>query len=255
MNARAGHVQKKDVAVLVLCASFLFFAVGAVGQAGRQRAREFTCRSNVKQLSGAWLKYEKDHDGELVGGSTSPGNWVELGQYSNTTEQKLGAIRRGLLFPYVGDVRIYRCPAQEKQEHPKQFGLRSFAIAGGANGESWSSYERATKYSDLENPAMRYIFVEEPDPRGGLGGSWQMHPRKVGPMWVDPIGMWHDTKSSLGFADGHAETHAWHDRSFIEWNRRAMYSPATFNFAMTPPADEQDDINYMAKGFPYKSLK
>ena len=40
--------------------------------------------------------------------------------------------------------------------------------------------------------------------------------------------MWHDDKSTLGFADGHAETHRWHDRSFIAWNLIAMRTPSLF---------------------------
>jgi len=253
MNRRAGCVQKKDLAVLVLCTTFLLSALGAVGEGGRNRAREFACRSNVKQLSGAWLKYAEDHGGELVGGNASPGGWVNQPAYAYTTEQKLDAIRTGLLFSYVGDVRVYRCPAQEKQEDSRQFGLRSYSIAGGANGEIWSAYVRITKHSELDNPAARYVFVEEPDPRQALRGSWQMY---LNPKsWVDPVGMWHDTKSTLGFADGHVETHAWHDRSFIEWNLKAMYPSVTFFYGMTPPADEQNDIDYMARGYPYKALR
>jgi prepilin-type processing-associated H-X9-DG protein len=237
---------------MVLCATFLLAALGAVGQAGRQRAREFVCRSNVKRLSGVWLKYADEHNGALVGGHTGPGNWVD-GTYG-ATQRNLDVIRKGLLFPYVGDVRIYRCPAQEAQRDPNQFFcLRSFAVAGGANGESWSNYEKATKYSDLKDPASRYIFVEAASPRGVLLGSWQMNPKPR--TWVDPVAMWHDTKSTLGFADGHAETHAWQDQSFIKWNLTAMYSPLKFTFGMVPPASEQNDIDYMAKGFPYKSLK
>jgi prepilin-type processing-associated H-X9-DG protein len=109
------------------------------------------------------------------------------------------------------------------------------------------------KYAELENPAVRYVFLEEPDIRGTLPGSWQMNPGSR--TWVDPVTMWHDRKTTLGFADGHAETHAWRDKSFIDWNLQAMYSPAVFTFNMMPPADERNDIDYMAKGFPYKSLR
>jgi prepilin-type processing-associated H-X9-DG protein len=107
----------------------------------------------------------------------------------------------------------------------------------------------------LKNPTIRYIFVEEMDTRGSNLGSWQMHPRQSGSTWVDPVAMWHNKKSTLGFADGHAEMHEWRDNSFIEWNLTAMYRPASFGFSMNPPADERTDIEYMAKGFPYLRLK
>ncbi|NLT77816.1 MAG: hypothetical protein GXX98_14945, partial [Planctomycetes bacterium] len=72
--------------------------------------------------------------------------------------------------------------------------------------------------------------------------------------WVDPLAMWHPERTTLGFADGHAETHPWQNRSLIEWCHRAMYESGQFAFSMTPPADEQEDIEYMAAGFPCKSI-
>jgi hypothetical protein len=69
----------------------------------------------------------------------------------------------------------------------------------------------------------------------------------------DVVAMWHDKKSTLGH--GHAETHAWHDASFIDWNLMAMYEPGRFSFSMPPPAEEREDIEYMANGFPRKSLR
>ncbi len=66
--------------------------------------------------------------------------------------------------------------------------------------------------------------------------------------------MWHEESTVLGFADGHAEIRRWRDQSLIDWCHRAMYGGA-FSFGMTPPDDEQEDVEYMAQGFPYKSLK
>ena len=40
--------------------------------------------------------------------------------------------------------------------------------------------------------------------------------------WVDPVAMWHNQQSTLGYADGHAEMHRWIDKYFIDWNLKAM---------------------------------
>ena len=161
-------------------------------------------------------------------------------------------IRRGLLFPYVGDLNAYHCPADQTLNDPNYPVFRTYSIPGGANGESWAGYTKAKVYSDLERPATRYIFVEDFDPRGGNIGSWQMNPGLK--TWVDPLAMWHEESTTLGFADGHGEVHRWHDESFIDWCDRAMDPSRPFSFMMTPPADEQRDVEYMAAGFPYKSL-
>ena len=68
------------------------------------------------------------------------------------------------------------------------------------------------------------------------------------------LAMWHNKKTTLGFADGHAEMHDWHDQYLIDWNLKAMYGEP-FSFGLTPPADAQTDIDYMAQGFACKSFK
>ncbi|MFH1718661.1 MAG: type II secretion system protein [Planctomycetota bacterium] len=223
-------------------------------RAAKDHARRVHCVANVKTLSLGWYLYQDDNDGELVPGHTNPGQWVDRPRSGDNVEQKKDAIRRGLLFPYVGKkVDVYACPADQRDKDPSQYTYRSFSIAGGANGESWGSYNGAKKYTDLKKPAQTYIFVEEIDPRGFNVGSWQMNPG-TSPNWVDPVAMWHNRQSSLGYADGHAEMHRWMDTSFIEWNLKAMYNQG-FSFNMTPPASEREDINFMNRGFPYKSLK
>lgn len=248
----ASQIRKADALALAICAAIAIACLGAVGEQGRNRAKEAVCLANVRQLSQAWLQFAQDHDGNLVGGHTNPGQWVDRDPFGATLAQQKEAIRRGVLFPYVGKVQIYRCPADPRRQDSRYVTYRTFAIPGGANGEMWAEYTRAKRLSDLAAPAKQYVFVEEMDPRGTLIGSWQMNPGTK--TWVDPLAMWHPQRTTLGFADGHAETHQWQNRSLIEWCHRAMYDLGGFAFSMTPPADEQEDIEYMATGFPCKSI-
>jgi prepilin-type N-terminal cleavage/methylation domain-containing protein/prepilin-type processing-associated H-X9-DG protein len=237
------------IAIIAILMAIIMPALRAV----RDQAKRVHCVNNVKTLSLGWFIYQDENDGELVPGHTDPGNWVLRPQNNATVEQKKQAIRDGLLYPFVGnEVGVFECPADDRDKNPEQYTYRSFSIAGGANGESWSGYEKATKYIELLRPSTRYIFVEEIDPRGYNVGSWQMNP---GPKtWVDPVAMWHNEQSTLGYADGHAEMHRWIDPHFIEWNLQAMDPGTPFSFNLSPPANERNDIEFMAKGFPYKSL-
>jgi len=220
--------------------------------AARDHAKRIHCVSNVKTLSLAWFMYKDANDDKLVRGHTDPGNWVLRPPDNATIEQKKDAIRRGALFPYVNNtVDVYRCPADFRIKDPGQFAFRSFSIAGGANGENWSGSVRARKYSDLKRPATKYVFLEDIDPRGYNVGSWVMNFNP--PRWVDPLAMWHNERGTIGFADGHAEMHRWHDRHFIVWCQQAMFEPGSFSFYRSAPADEREDINYMARGYPCKS--
>ena len=220
-------------------------------RAARDHAKRIHCVSNLKTLTLAWFMYKDENDDELVGGHTATGNWV-LAPSGNSIEDKKEAIRRGTLFPYVNNtVDVYRCPADLRIKDPGQFAFRSFSIAGGANGENWAGSVRATKYSDIKGPAAKYIFLEDIDPRGYNTGSWVMDFNP--PRWVDPLAMWHNEKGTMGFADGHSEMHRWNDRSFIDWCQQAMFEPRSFTFYRTPPADEREDINFMANGYPCRS--
>jgi prepilin-type N-terminal cleavage/methylation domain-containing protein/prepilin-type processing-associated H-X9-DG protein len=240
------------IAIIALLMAMLMAILMPSLRAAKDHAKRIHCVSNLKTLSLAWLMYKDDNDGDLVPGHTNPGNWVLRPPNPGTVEEKKDAIRNGLLFPYVNNtIDVYRCPADLRIKDPGQFAFRSFSIAGGANGENWSGSVRAKKYTDIKNPALKYVFLEDIDPRGFNTGSWVMD---FGPpSWVDPLAIWHNERSTMGFADGHSEMHRWNDRSFIDWCQQAMFEPRSFSFRMTPPADEHEDISYMARGYPCKS--
>jgi prepilin-type processing-associated H-X9-DG protein len=199
-------------------------------------------------LANAWLAFAEDHDGQLVGGNITnkPGAWVLPQPSPSHATNKYAGIINGALYPYVQDVGLYRCPA-----NPWPNPFCTYSIPGGANGENWVGYVRATTYYELKRPATTYIFLEEIDPRGYNIGSWVMDLRSD--RWIDPLLLWHNNRTTLGFADGHAETHGWVDKSLIDWCSLAVEDPGNFRFGMTPPPDERQDIEYMARGFPCKS--
>jgi len=240
------------IAVIAVLMAILMPAL----QRARDQAQRVHCVSNTRSLMLGWLLYKDDFDGRIVGGHTDPGNWVLRANNADNWDTKKRAIKGGLLYKYVGEeLGIYRCPADRRRESSSiPVAYRTFSIAGGANGEgggSWG-YVNFKLYTQLKKPAQQYIFVEEMDTRGENIGSFQMNPKNK--TWTDPLAMWHNAKSSLGFADGHAEMHTWESQSFIDWCKKAMNEPTTFTFGMTPPGDEREDIEYMRKGFPYKSL-
>ena len=252
MNKR-GFTLIELLVVIAIIAVLMAILMPAL-RAAKDQARRIHCVANVKTLAMGWLMYKDDNDDRLVGGNVAnePHMWVHTPGSGATLEQKMDAIKNGALFPYVGrTMDVYRCPADQRLKYPGQFAFRSFSIAGGANGEDWAGSVQAIKYTDIKNPATKYVFLEDVDPRGYNVGSWVMAFNP--PSWVDPLAMWHKDQGTFGFADGHSEMHRWHDKSFIDWCYTAMYEPGRFTFNMTPPGDEWEDIEFMAKGYPCKS--
>ncbi len=223
----------------------------------RNQAQGTVCTQNLRTLSIAWLLYKDYNDDRLVGGNAGSGkdaagrdsyDWVRGPTGTGTViECKKEGIRQGALFPYVGgSVDVYRCPADQRKLVPGQMAFRSYSIAGGANGEEWkNTYVPAEKYSEILQPATKYVFVEEADPRGWNKGSWVLNPRDQ--TWVDPLAIWHSrARSTLGLADGHAEIRRWVDDSTIEMSRKQ-------EFCAPVPPGEGEDLRYMLSGFPQKA--
>jgi hypothetical protein len=242
------NFTKKELIIVLICAVFLLQNIGAIGSGGRKKAKEMVCIANVKHLTDAWLIYTDDNDGFLVGGSTRNEyyrweDWVWSPYIIGgvTIEYKKQGIRKGALFPYVGNVNVYHCPDDIRTSIPNQQAFRSYSIADSMNGEiemSWW-YEPASRYSQIKKPAAKYVFVEESDSRGWNIGSWLMNP--IQPSWVDPLALWHNCKTTLGFADGHIQMKRWSDWSTVEMSENHQ-----FNF--TTPA-EDEDIRFMARGY------
>jgi prepilin-type N-terminal cleavage/methylation domain-containing protein len=248
------------IAIIALLMALLMPAL----RLANDQARAIICVNHLRQLSIAWFTYTTENDGELVNGHVPMNSnfprgilWVEppqdaAGNYTGgnvpgLVEDKLRGIEKGLLYPYVKNVKVYHCPGDGRIDIPEQLAYRSYSVAGGANGEGWdNSYKIALSYSEIRNPGTKYIFIEEADNRGWNRGSWVMNLNRTD-QWVDPFAIWHNEKSTLGFADSHAEKHNWVDKSTIEMSENQN------NFQNIPP-NEGEDYRYMMMGFPRSDL-
>lgn len=111
------------IAIVLILAGLLLPMLGRMIDKGRF----LICMSNVRQMVAANVLYAGDNDGKLVGP-----NWVPSGDppeekgWLTSTNRHLffgpDAVRSGLMFAYLHDERIYRCPADP------QSGARARAI-------------------------------------------------------------------------------------------------------------------------------
>jgi len=245
------------IAIIAILMAILMPAL----RAARDQGRRVHCVSNVRTLAMAWFMYQDDNDSMLVSGNVPRSAqfnelpdtfWVEppqgpLGSYTGEQpilEDELRGIERGGLYSYVKDVDVYRCPADDRKRDPDKATFRSFSIAGGMNGEERYSYtERGIiKYTEIRNPATKYVFVEEADPRQWNMGSWIIYP--TGDSWCDPLSIWHGTRSCLGWADGRAEMHRWLDERTIE-----MAEIFADRGGWSPNHPDSPDLKFMQRGY------
>jgi len=233
----------------------------------REQARSINCRSNVRSLTLAWLIYKDDNDAKLVNANTpkgSPGTrapWVVMPPNPGNSgiEEKKEYIKKGVLWPYVKDIGVYRCPSDRRKNSPwHKYAYRTYSITGGLNGVASSGGWEilpCLKYTDIRHPAAKWVFLAECDKRGYNMNSWVIRPKSK--RWVDPFGIWHRSNTStVGYCDGRVEMQQWRGKGLIEWNLSALHTPMNFSFNRTPTGDEEwEDFEAALRAYPYRAIQ
>jgi len=232
----------------------------------REQARSVACQSNVRTLTLAWLMYKDENDDKLVYGQNQPPYgwaWIPDNAQSSSVERKKEYIAKGTLWSFIKNIDVYHCPSDRREKSPyHKEAYRTYSIAGGMHGGSINGGQTAgvlpcMRYSDINGPSTKYVFLAECDIRGVNCGSWLINPKDR--KWVDAFGIWHSkNRSTLGYADGHAGMHRWYSEGLIKWNELALWKPTSFYFHRDPASSndslEMEDFESAVKGYAYRAL-
>lgn len=257
-----------ELLVVIAIIAMLLAILGPSLKLAKETATSAVCLSNLSGLTKTWFLYAGDNDDIVVGGGTgSPSapyfDWApyQLEADATSLDGKEQAIMTGALFPYAESTGVYHCPSDRRYLKPSEGGgkplggYRSYSIVGGLRGVDkdggWDIIPHQM-ISTIKNPGDKYVFVSEADGRGSNMGSWVLYPKtssRPDGGWVDPLTIWHNGRSTLGYADGHAEKHIWVDDSTYEMSENQ-------NFYQTVPSTESGgDLKYMAEHYPYLRLQ
>lgn len=183
-------------------------------------------------------------------------------------EYQLNGIRAGRLYAYTGTEKVYHCPNDKYWKTKKEGPWISYAGSGCMNSEDFltrdglygniltyrqvaipsgqtKSLYVVTKFNEIKAPANRFTFVEEDyaNPVGKnqlyYAGGYVMMSSGYWSWWDWPA-WYHNGRSTLGFADGHAEKHDWKDRRTLEIMRYGTGGSVQ---------DNNEDIDYCNKGY------
>ncbi len=250
MDRRKGFTLIELLVVIAIIALLLAVLIPALSAAKKQ-ATGIVCMSHVNGISRAWYIYSDENDSKLCNGhvprSAAYANrsaWVPPyednawfvnpphrhdGTYTGGTndtdpdptfeEEELG-LMDGALSPYVESPDVWHCPADKnylKPDDPStgrgRGGKRSYSIIGLMNGEQPTDPKCVRKMGQIVIPGEKIVFLENTDDRGWNMGSWIMDYSR--PSWIDPLAIFHLDRSTIGFADGHADKHHWLDGDTI----------------------------------------
>jgi prepilin-type N-terminal cleavage/methylation domain-containing protein/prepilin-type processing-associated H-X9-DG protein len=240
------------IAIIAILAAMLLPALAKA----KQKAQGIGCMSNMKQLCLGWKMYSGDNQDRLTqngdendqpasltdpsaqnGGKES--QWCPGGQYeiidhitgqpqlspaSVTAANNVGWqwIKLGQIYPYVNNVSLYHCPADNTSVAgpPSCPRVRSMSMNAWMNpiavwgGDTTASNTLVVyrKESDMNRPgpANLWVFLDE-NPTSINDGSFISDPDLAFQEWIDYPATYHNNAGGIAFADGHAEIHKWND--------------------------------------------
>jgi prepilin-type N-terminal cleavage/methylation domain-containing protein/prepilin-type processing-associated H-X9-DG protein len=182
------------IAILAVLAAILF----PVFAKARERARQTTCLSNLKQLGLAFDMYTQDCDARLpctwdnVEGNGQWSGWMFYRDFPNVNTGDFDPAR-GALYPYVKNANLYRCPSDGQQDN-------SYAInALLARPVGRRGFHTGLSLTDLPAPSSVFALIEESSNRN----------RSTDDAYLIPPGNRpadrHLEGSMFAFCDGHAK--------------------------------------------------
>jgi len=288
---RRGFTLIELLVVIAIIGMLLAVLIPAL-QIAKEQATGAVCLANLGGLAKSYHLYQEENDAWLVrAGCFGAANdapltqerWVKAPQdengnitgHASTVEQKINGIRRGALFPYTENVKLYHCPGDKRyikdlvQGNGAKGAYRSYSMPDGARGDNWGTDGKLTltsprgpidvhmlyKISDVKDPSDKYMYVEEaythapgvdtvrnPPDRGYNANLWSFWSGDSWTAWWDPLAYFHNDRSTLGYMDGHAEKWNWRDQR-------------TINFAKNRESEPRDqpgnpDQEYMSMHYP-----
>jgi len=229
-----------ELLVVIIIIALLAAMLLPVLAKAKARGQNIKCLSNLKQLTIGWTSYTMDNTDKIaqnVASDVGGGGYAGSGTQANAQPGQTYAswvlgdagtldvtlITHGLIYPYVGNYQVYKCPADTKKTTSGAPSLRSYSANSWMDGDPpWGNnvvtqgdqvnWKKLTAINAMST-AMAMVFVEE-NPDSINDGYWAQNLDQPAD-WVDCPASYHINSGALSYADGHAEIKKWTDRSVL----------------------------------------
>lgn len=229
--------------VIAVIAILLAVLIPAL-RAAREHGQRAVCLSNLRQLTLAWILYADDNGGKIctAWAGNGPAHWVGRPGENESPQMQLSKVRSGVLFPYVKNTKLYKCPTGIRGE------LVTYSIVGSMWGPRDTHHgipeDRIFRNkAEIERPGERFVFLDEGKWPGSPWGVWYDKP-----MWWDIPTIRHSKGTNWSYADGHSEYHKWRQkRTMALALKLPPYAHVNPDYASVSDPDNED-LRWIQRG-------
>jgi prepilin-type N-terminal cleavage/methylation domain-containing protein/prepilin-type processing-associated H-X9-DG protein len=197
------------IAIIAILAAILF----PVFARAREKARQTSCLSNVKQITLGILMYAQDYDERLLIAS----NWQIIVDGSVR-----GTAWHRALDPYINNDEVFNCPSCPDDRDRLSYGWNYQEFGEGHSGGNLSKYPH-TKLAVVQHPAST-IITGDTSVIYDTGGTYstgtylfRRHPDRSANI--------HNGGGNMGLLDGHAK---WYTRQELMKSEPGVAEPWRF---------------------------
>ena len=237
------------IVVLALVAALGLLAIPALS-ASKLSSGAIVCQNNLRQLAQGWILYSAANNDRICTTATydsgSAPSWVQGNMSVYSDAANFALIRSGLLYPYVNDVKLYKCPCDYRTINfprlTEALTVRSYSMNAWMNPTSpyEATLKSFRKQSDISSPSKFFVMIEE-SPNIITDGVFLVDPLKTN-YWCDVPAIYHDFGAGVSFADGHCQIKVWTDPVLI----RSGTGISSVAFSSWAPQDpEAKDLHWL----------
>jgi|LSQX01.2.fsa_nt_gb prepilin-type N-terminal cleavage/methylation domain-containing protein/prepilin-type processing-associated H-X9-DG protein len=198
------------IAIIAILAAILF----PVFARAREKARQTSCLSNVKQIMLGVMMYAQDYDEVLPIAShwPTPAGTIVWDQ---------------ALEPYVKNAQVFICPSDRTKQHARNLGYgwnyQEFGYYGGTPVRLYNYH--ATALADIESPAETILLGDNEDSaaRSNSSGERFLYRRDATNPTLLPTK--HNGGGNMALCDGHAK---WYTTADLQKRQTGVAAPWRF---------------------------
>ena len=211
----------------------------------REQGKRAVCLNNLRQLTLAWIVYADENDDKLVNGAAGSSrvgelHWVGKDWHDDyksgeqlPEDQQISEIKKGALWPYCKNVKLYHCPAGFQGD------IRTYSIVDSMNGvprpRTKEDHVWVKRRMQIPSRDKRMVFL---DVGRAAPDSFAVYYDKE--QWWDPPPIRHGKGTNVSFADGHSEYWKWKGKETIKLGKTADRTRPLSNIIPQSPESKED---------------